>query len=272
MHDDRIIPPLDTFPGMPAFSDSSSDALAEALSAVPAGTPVSGVAGRMLELFTGGGLEPGTRLPPERQLASSLGVGRSAVREALAALEILGIVDVRPGSGTYLRGTASELLPQTLSWGLMIGERSTDQLMELRAGLESFCARLAAERISSVQIDALRESIEGMREGFEDLDAFVTADAAFHAVLGAAAQNPIVTDLLAVSRQLLRVYNDRSVHEAEDMRIALEEHAAILEALEAHDGDRAASAMIAHMATARTRLLRVAGDAGARPGEGVDAG
>ncbi|HIY23930.1 MAG TPA: GntR family transcriptional regulator, partial [Candidatus Brachybacterium merdigallinarum] len=65
---------------MPAFSDSTSDALAEALSAVPAGTPVSGVAGRMLELFTGGDLEPGTRLPPERQLASALGVGRSAIR------------------------------------------------------------------------------------------------------------------------------------------------------------------------------------------------
>lgn len=241
---------------MPAFSDSTSDALAEALSAVPAGTPVSGVAGRMLELFTGGDLDPGTRLPPERQLASALGVGRSAIREALAALEILGIVDVRPGSGTYLRGTASELLPQTLSWGLMIGERSTDQLMELRAGLESYSARLAAERISAEQIDALHESIEGMREGFEDLDTFVTADAAFHAVLGAAAQNPIVTDLLAVSRQLLRVYNDRSVHEAEDMRIALEEHTAILKALEAHDGDRGASAMIAHMATARARLLR----------------
>lgn len=257
---------------MPAFSDSTSDALAEALSAVPAGTPVSGVAGRMLELFTGGDLDPGTRLPPERQLASALGVGRSAIREALAALEILGIVDVRPGSGTYLRGTASELLPQTLSWGLMIGERSTDQLMELRAGLESYSARLAAERISAEQVTALRESLDGMREGFEDLDTFVTADAAFHAVLGAAAQNPIVTDLLAVSRQLLRVYNDRSVHEAEDMRIALEEHAAILEALEAHDGDRAASAMIAHMATARARLLRVAEDAGARPDEGVDAG
>ena len=241
---------------MPAFSDSTSDALTEALSAVPAGTPVSGVAGRMLELFTGGDLEPGTRLPPERQLASALGVGRSAIREALAALEILGIVDVRPGSGTYLRGNASELLPQTLSWGLMIGERSTDQLIELRAGLESYCARLAAERIDAEQVAALHESLEGMRAGFEDLDTFVTADAAFHRVLGAAAGNPIVTDLLAVSRQLLRVYNDRSVYKPDDMRAAVEEHSAILEALEEHDGDRAASAMIAHMITARERLLR----------------
>lgn len=243
---------------MPAFPDSPSDALAAALSAVPAGTPVSGVAGRMLELFTDGSLEPGTRLPPERQLATALGVGRSAVREALAALEILGIVDVRPGSGTYLRGAASELLPQTLSWGLMIGERSTDQLMELRAGLESYCARLAAERVDEEQLAALRESIEGMEAGFEDLETFVAADSAFHRVLGVAAGNPIVTDLLAVSRQLLRVYNDRAVHEADDMRLALEEHSAILAALEARDGDRAASAMIVHMASARARLLRAA--------------
>ena len=59
-----------------------------------------------------------------------------------------------------------------------------------------------------------------------------------------------------MSRQLLRVYNDRSVYKPDDMRAAVEEHSAILEALEAHDGDRAASAMIAHMVTARERLLR----------------
>lgn len=241
---------------MPAYSDRSSDALVASLSAVPAGTPVSGVAGRLLERLTDGTLEPGTRLPPERRLAESLGVGRSAVREALAALEILGIVDVRPGSGTYLRGSASELLPQTLSWGLMIGSRSTDQLMELRAGLESFTARLAAERVDEARLERLRTTIETMREGLEDVEAFVAADSSFHALLGEAAGNPVVTDLLTVTRQLLRVYNDRAVHEGEDMRTALDEHSEILAALEAHDGDRAASAMIAHMASARRRLLR----------------
>ena len=78
------------------------------------GIPVpESLGGAGMDLFTSGSIQPGTRLPPERHLATVLGVGRSAVREALAALEILGIVDVRPGSGTYLRGTASELLPQT---------------------------------------------------------------------------------------------------------------------------------------------------------------
>lgn len=110
---------------MPAFSDDTSDTFAEALSAVPAGSPVSGVKGRMLEQFTGGGLEPGTRLPPERQFASALGVGRSVVCGELAVFEILGILDVRRGSGTSLRGGASELLPPVLQLGLMISGRPT---------------------------------------------------------------------------------------------------------------------------------------------------
>src|SRR5699024_11757928 len=72
------------------------------------------------------------------------------------------------------------------------------------------------------------------------------------------AGNAILTDLLQVSRTLLRVYNDRAVHAEEDMQTALEEHAEILSALEEGDGDRAASAMIVHMASARDRILRVA--------------
>ena len=113
---------------MPAYSDKA-DALSASLTALPAGTPSSEVARRLLDLFTSGEMAPGDRLPAERQLAATLQVGRSAVREALAALEILGIVQVRPGAGTYLRGNASELLPQTLRWGLLIGERNTAELL-----------------------------------------------------------------------------------------------------------------------------------------------
>src|SRR4051794_9368469 len=136
---------------MPAYRDDQSAEITAALGSLPAGSAVSVVANRLLDLFTSGSIAPGTRLPPERQLAASLEVGRSAVREALAALEILGVVDVRPGSGTSLRGSASELLPQPLSWGVLLGERSTAELLELRSGLEIFVARLAAERLTEKQ-------------------------------------------------------------------------------------------------------------------------
>ena len=239
---------------MPVFRNDSSAEIAAALGALPTGSAVSVVATRLLDLFTSGSIAPGTRLPPERQLAASLEVGRSAVREALAALEILGIVDVRPGSGTYLRGTASELLPQSLSWGMLIGERSTTELLELRSGLEIYVARLAADRLTEAQLASLQRHLERMRGSIDDLRAFVKADLAFHHELAESADNSMLLDLLQIVRSLLRVWVDRAVQDEAHARTALEEHEAVYRALAAHDGDAAASAMAAHMATASARL------------------
>jgi len=239
---------------MPAFPTDRVDEISAALGALPSGTPVSEVARRLLDLFTGGSIAAGTRLPPERQLAATLGVGRSAVREALAALEILGIVDVRPGSGTYLRGSASELLPQTLRWGLLIGERNTAQLIELRSGLEIYVARLAAGRASASDIEALGATVERMRVSIDDLKVFARADSDFHAALAAAADNPTLIDLLHIVRSLLQVYADRAVHDRDAAEAAIAEHAAVFRAVGAGDEDAAASAMAVHMATAAARL------------------
>lgn len=261
---------------MPAYPGGRSDEIAASLETLPAGTPVSEVARRMLDLFTGGSIAPGTRLPPERQLAMTLGVGRSAVREALAALEIIGIVDVRPGSGTYLRGTASELLPQTLRWGLLIGEQSTADLLELRSGLEIYVARLAAARAAALAdraesgvadaealaeasgaggaFPALATTLDGMRSTVGDLAAFARADLDFHHALAEAAGNAVLIDMLHVVRSLLQVYADRAVHDAGQAQAAIDEHDAVYRAVVAGDENGAASAMAAHMATASHRL------------------
>ncbi|MGF3056440.1 FadR/GntR family transcriptional regulator [Microbacterium sp. YY-01] len=240
---------------MPAFPAKPVDTITAALESLPSGTPVSEVARRMLDLFTGGSIAPGTRLPPERQLASTLAVGRSAVREALAALEILGIVDVRPGSGTYLRGSASELLPQTLRWGLLIGGRETTELLEMREGLEIFVARLAASRSDEATLTRLQNTVDRMRDALDNFAAFARADLDFHHTLSEAARNATLTDQLHVIRSLLRVYADRAVHDRDHAESALIEHEAVLEAIRAGDGDRAASAMAIHMATATARIL-----------------
>jgi GntR family transcriptional repressor for pyruvate dehydrogenase complex len=72
------------------------------LSPVTRFSTVGAVAKQLLDYLTTGNFAPGTRLPPERSLAASLGVGRSTLREAMAALDVLGIIEVRPGSGAYL--------------------------------------------------------------------------------------------------------------------------------------------------------------------------
>jgi GntR family transcriptional repressor for pyruvate dehydrogenase complex len=176
--------------------------------------------------------------------------------KALAALEILGIVDVRPGSGTYLRGTASELLPQTLRWGLLIGERNTTELLELRSGLEIYVARLAAGRGDERELDAVGRHLGRMQATLERgaLGEFAKADLDFHHALGRAAGNALLVDLLHVVRSLLQVYADRAVHDENEARVALDEHEAVYRALRDGGEDAAASAMAVHMATATQRL------------------
>lgn len=239
---------------MPAYPANRTLDIAASLGALPTGSPVTEVARRLLDLFTGGEVAPGTRLPPERQLASTLEVGRSAVREALAALEILGIVDVRPGSGTYLRGSASDLLPQTLRWGLLIGDRNTTELIELRSGLEIYVARLAASRATPVSIAALTAHLEAMRTFGGDFAAFASADRSFHHALAESAGNGTIVDMLHVVRSLLHVYSDRAVHDTDSVLRAIEEHDAVLQAVAASDENSAAAAMAQHMATALERL------------------
>jgi GntR family transcriptional repressor for pyruvate dehydrogenase complex len=219
------------------------------------GSVVSEVAERLLAYFTSGDIAPGTRLPAERQLAASLGVGRSAVREALAALEILGIVIVRPGSGTYLRDGVSELLPRTLSWGLMLGEPRTRELVELRSGLEVQAVELAAERVTDDALDRMRANLDAMEKNLDNLTAFVEADALFHREIAQASGNTVLEELLQSIRSLLRIWVDRALTDEGHAESALREHAAIYQALVARDAAAVSQTMRSHMETASRRLL-----------------
>jgi GntR family transcriptional repressor for pyruvate dehydrogenase complex len=242
---------------VPAASSPTPDAdLRAALGGnIDSTTAVSEVTRRLLDYFTNTSVEPGTRLPPERQLAASMGVGRSAVREALAALEILGVVSVRPGSGTYLRGSVSELLPQTLSWGMLLGEPKTRELIGVRHGLEVQVARLAAAHITPESLATLSRELDAMSSSVEDYPSFVAADLQFHQELTAAADNSLLSDILQSVRSLLRVWVERGLNDADHARLTCAEHEAILVALRSGSPDRAAEAMSRHMDSAGRRLI-----------------
>lgn len=240
---------------MPAYPTDPTDELSGKLSTIPANTPAGAVASQLLAYFTSGDLAPGTRLPPERQLAQMLGTGRSAVREALAALEILGVVHVRPGSGTYLRASASELLPQTLSWGLMLGEQKVEDLLQIRAALEVLAAETAATRAGPDNLTALREHLAQMDKHQDDYAAFVEADMLFHQEMAAASDNQTLSGVLQSVRALLRIWVDRSISHEEEARDAIAEHQRVLQALVAHDPAAARAAMTAHMHTANQRIV-----------------
>lgn len=234
--------------------DSNTALISDSLKQIDSASAVSTVANRLIELFTSGSVAPGTRLPAERSLAASLGVGRSAIREAMAVLEVLGIVDVRAGSGTYLRSGASDLLPKTMTWGLLIGRQESSELMEIRAGLEIYVARLAAERATTADLSALDAEVERMFASVNDLTDFVIADRAYHRRLLYAAGNSTLTGQMHTIHSLLRVWLDRAVDNAAEAELAASEHREILRAIRLRDPDAAASAMAIHMETASARL------------------
>ena len=223
------------------------------LSALSRESPVTEIARVLLGQLLNGHIAPGTRLPSERQLAQTLDVGRSAIREALKALDVLGLIEVRQGDGTYLKGDSSDLLPQAIEWGLMLGQPRTQDLVEARRHLEVVITRLAAERIDADGLAALERNLATMREAPTTAE-FVEADIAFHMTLARAGGNSVLNDVLHSVRALLRVWIRRAIAEAGSVDRTCAEHRRVLDALAAHDPDAAAAAMHDHMQAANTRL------------------
>lgn len=209
-------------------------------------------------------LAPGDRLPAERQLAASLGVGRAAVREVLAALELLGVLESRHGSGTYLNDNPSMLLPQVVEWGLMLQRPQTLQLIEARRHLEVALAGLAARSRDVEGLVELRRAFDLMAAAADgqDVDAFVSADAAFHLQVSRLSRNEILAGMLASVSSLLTVWMTHAVRADEGgLRETLAEHAAVVEAVADGSVAGAERAMRAHLSSAESRLFRALGQA-----------
>ena len=185
----------------------------------------------------------GTRLPTERQLTESLGVGRSTVREALNGLALIGVVEVRHGQGVFVaeRTTA---LPTVFELGTV----EARQLHEARAVIEIEIARLAALRRTPEQLEALEALLADHKA---DLDAGrppVVQASRFHLLLAEAADNAVLASVL---RPYFRLMFERgpALYETAPAyaRWELEQHRAIFDAVRDGDADRASTLMRAHV-------------------------
>ncbi len=214
----------------------------------------SEVVRRLLAFLLSGEIAIGQRIPSERQLAESLGVGRSVIREALKPLQLLGLLDVRIGDGTYLKEADSSLLPEVLDWSLLIRGNQLLELIETRRYVEAALAGLAAERRSASELATLRAQVRDMRAALKDPEAFAESDAAFHFTIAQAAQNTVLAGLLMSLRSLLRVWIRRVLATPDEAKWALNEHRLILSAIQKRDRDGAQKAMLAHIDRVAARL------------------
>jgi GntR family transcriptional repressor for pyruvate dehydrogenase complex len=197
----------------------------------------------------------GDRLPSERQLAESLRVGRSAVREALKSLSLLGLVDIRQGSGSYLKAADAGILSRTLDWGLLLGTNRIEDLIEAELYIEVAVARLAARRRTASDLTKIRRVLKKVDQ--VNSASMVHDIVQFHVELAAAARNRVLMSLVGNMHALMEAWSGRVVEAASGSYPGQHEHRQILEAVERGDEDAAAEAMTDHVIRGSKRLSKI---------------
>jgi len=202
-----------------------------------------------------GELHNGDQLPPERDLAASLGVSRSAVREALRVLQAQGLVASQPGPGrgTRLSDSQGEALGRLFRLHLALDSTSISDLTETRIALERATAALAARNATPTRLRAIERRLHAMESTF-DLDAFNELDTEFHVEIARAADNKFIGTLTAAIRQALRApirAASLAMDDWQDLRSDLvAQHRQIFETIRSGDAERAATVMETHIRTA----------------------
>jgi len=212
---------------------------------------------QLVSLIVSGKLKRGNKLPPERELMKQLGVGRSSLREAIGSLSLIGVLVVRPGSGTYVTVSREEFLAKPLSWGIPIGHARTQELVEARRILEEATASLAAERASEADIAEMRYHLTQMKTNRRHLRKVIIADMSFHETLAKASYNTLLLNFLMQIGNLLRSWKEETLLIPGVYDSAVEEHEKILSAIEEHNAERARAALCRHLESVGDALASV---------------
>lgn len=202
---------------------------------------------KIRDLIINGSIKPGDRLPPEQELALSMGISRSSLREAVKALSQAKVLDVRRGDGTYVTSLEPQLLLSGLSFVIDLMEDTTlADIFEVRKLLEPSSTALAAQRITDDQLEALRIGMASMREA-HDPEELVIRDMDFHAQIAEATGNTSLCSILdAISSRAVRARVWRaSVVGMKTMTLSA--HQLILDALTDRDPSLAHAAATVHV-------------------------
>lgn len=189
-------------------------------------------------------LEPGDRLPPERDLAERLGVSRATVAQALVALEVLGVIDVQHGNGAVL-------LYRPSSAAVLRGVREhTDRLPDIadaRSAVEPKLAELAAARRTPEDLAAIEAALDEMARDIADGGRGLRGDEQFHEAVTAAARSSVLARMMAEISGLVRETRLESLSQQGRPERSLESHRAIARAVRAQRPEEAARAMLEHI-------------------------
>lgn len=209
---------------------------------------------RLLDHLLSGLVAEGERLPSERVLCDTLGVTRQSVRNAIKSLSLLGIIETRVGSGSYLIAGKSTLLPRVIEWGVLRSQTWATDLIDARCELEILLAGMAASRRSHDELTAIQAAYNRMLAAHADYSAYADADAQFHLAVANASGNATLAGVLSSVHALIHAWTIRVIRTAGETETSLPLHHAVYTAISLQDPEAARRAMGAHMERALRRL------------------
>ena len=215
------------------------------------------IAKQIQGLISSGEFAVGSRLPAERDLATQLGFSRPSVREALIALEVEGVIEVRTGSGIYVKtlgkqkSASRNALNTPAEWGPL-------EVMRARSLIEAEMAGLAAEHASAQDVKAMSTALKAMQKDAKAGRIPRDSDIAFHMAIANACANSVMHDTLELYLQarngpLFERLGDYFESPA-SWAAAIAEHQEVLDAIESHDPQRARKTMHKHLSQAHKRF------------------
>jgi GntR family transcriptional regulator, transcriptional repressor for pyruvate dehydrogenase complex len=212
---------------------------------------------RIRELIQSGELPPGAKLPPEQQLSSELGLSRNMMREAVKALVVSRVLEIRRGDGTYVTSLEPRLLLEGLGEAVeMLRGETLLELTEVRRLFEPIATGLATSRISAGQLAAVERHLAAMRAAKNDTELLIEHDAAFHrAVVTATGNQTLVSLLEGITSRTLRARVWRGLVDDDAADRTLAEHEMIFAALTTRDPALAEAAALVHVSSTE-RWLR----------------
>jgi DNA-binding FadR family transcriptional regulator len=221
---------------------------------------------KIREMIVSGRWGPGDRLPREADLALQLGLSRSSLREAVRALSLVRVLEVRQGDGTYVSSLEPDLLLETTSFvAHLLRDHTVLELFEVRRLLEPAAAALAAVRMGDRVRDQLRVELDRMLVA-GDVDELIEADMAFHSLIAGAAGNAVLSSLLdGLSARTMRVRVWRGRADDQALAATIAEHVRIYEAIMSRDPELTRALAAAHIATGELWLRMNLAPAAAEP-------
>ena len=210
---------------------------------------------QIVQLIREGRFKPGDKLPPERTVAEQMGISRPTVREAVAALEVIGVLEIKTGQGTFVTSADFEGL-RSKAYSTFLDERSPYEIMEVRKAIESYAAALAAERGTPEQIAEIGQAVQAISDtATENQEWNEVADRQFHEALGKASGNGVLADVCNIlldmcQQKVLARLKELGRHVPGSLEKNVEEHSQIYEAIRARDPKAAQNLVWQHFENA----------------------